>query len=160
MSRKILLRGFASFFIFVQTLLTVGEVGFAAKTDASSATSREDRTLTEESKIWQENSRFINLPPFQVPIINANKPVGFLGMRVILEAPDPKAAAYLASQHPRLQDIIYRNIYIICDVIWDTSYNPSLLAFKKRIDTICARLIGKDLVKNVLIENLVLQRMY
>ncbi|MGL5784151.1 MAG: hypothetical protein ACRCYZ_01515 [Alphaproteobacteria bacterium] len=132
-------------------------VGFSAEMKQTS-TSREDRIEEKDSKIKGKDSLFIQFEPFQVPIIRANQPVGYMGMRIILEAENEEAANYLVDQLPRIHDTIYKDIYIICDVIWDTSYNPTLVSLKKRIDTICQKLIGVDLVKNVLIENLFMRR--
>jgi flagellar basal body-associated protein FliL len=148
-----------SFFLgFLFCHIVMVSVGFSSELKQT-ATSREDRIEKKESKIRGENSLFIQFEPFHVPIIRNNQPVGYVGMRIILEAENEEAASYLADQLPRIHDLIYKDIYLICDVIWETSYNPTLVSLKKRIDAICKKLIGVDLVKNVLIENLFMRRL-
>ncbi|MGL5719447.1 MAG: hypothetical protein ACRCYP_01440 [Alphaproteobacteria bacterium] len=149
---------FSFFWVWLACHMLAPSVGFSSELKQTS-TSREDRIEKKESKIKGKDSLFIQFEPFQVPIIRVNQPVGYMGMRIILEAENQEAASYLVDQLPRIHDIIYKDIYIICDVIWDTSYNPTLISLKKRIDTICKKLIGVDLVKNVLIENLFMRRL-
>lgn len=152
------IRIFSFFLAWLACHMLALSLGFSSELKQTSTT-REDRIEKKESKVKGKDSLFIQFEPFQVPIIRANQPVGYMGMRIILEAENEEAANYLVDQLPRIHDTIYKDIYIICDVIWDTSYNPTLVSLKKRIDTICQKLIGVDLVKNVLIENLFMRRL-
>ena len=101
---------------------------------------------------------YVRLPPVAVPVVGPDHPEQLITFVIVLEVRDQGVADSLSPRMPRVTDAFLTTLYAAIDEGEMT--NGSLVdvtRVKKRLQAACDRLLGNELVKDVLIQT-VLQR--
>ena len=101
---------------------------------------------------------YVRIPPFVVPVVGAERVEQVITMVVSLQVRDQSAADTIQPRMARVTDTFMTTIYGAIDE--GEILNGSIVniaGLKKRLQTICDQLFGKDVVKDVLVQT-VLQR--
>ena len=101
---------------------------------------------------------YVRLPRLEIPVIGKDRPEQLITIVIALEVRDQSAAEYLSPRLPRLTDTFMTALYAAIDEGEMTNGSlVNVVRIKKRLQAAANRLLGDDVVKDVLIQT-VLQR--
>jgi len=103
---------------------------------------------------------YVRLAPFTVPAIGAERPEQLITFVIVLMVRDQSAESQVNDRMPRVMDTFLTTLYGAIDE--GEMINGSLVdvaGVKKRLQAACDRLLGSDVVKEVLVQT-VLQRRF
>jgi flagellar basal body-associated protein FliL len=103
---------------------------------------------------------YVRLAPFTVPAIGAERPEQLITFVIVLLVSNQSAESQVNDRMPRVMDTFLTTLYASIDE--GEMINGSLVnvgGVKKRLQAACDRLLGNDVVKEVLVQT-VLQRRF
>jgi len=102
--------------------------------------------------------RFVRLPPMTIPVLGAKRVEQFVTFQVVLAVDDEGVAQSLQGQMPRLIDAFLTTLYVgLSDGTLLDQGLINLTAVKAKLMRASAKVLGKDVVKEALVQ-MVLQR--
>lgn len=131
----------------------------SGKSSAHSDKGGNDKNKTNSAQAQKEekaksiNKTYVQLPPFQVPVIQGRVHRANFLMDIIIEAQSARKALKIYDLRARLIDRIFADLYSVFAVIWHPDFHIALEPLKERIFKICLDVLGQDLMRDVLIQN-------
>lgn len=113
----------------------------------------------KKKKKKAETGPFVNLGQFNIPILKENKPVGYIGLEIILEGTDLVAAQALRDKAPKIYDLFFIDLYILGDILWGIEDSINITTLKQRFDKTCEKLFGTNLVKDIVLQHITVRKL-
>ena len=102
--------------------------------------------------------RQVRIPAIEVPVVGANRVEQIITLVVVLQVEDNAAAERTSSRMPQINDALMTGLYAAIDEgLILRGELVDISAVKQTMLQIAARLLGKDMVKEVMVQT-VLQR--
>jgi hypothetical protein len=95
---------------------------------------------------------FIKLPPINIPVIEGNKVVAQVDISLMVELAEGRTAESVEAQHTRLLDAFISDCYGLFQQRTQPGRTIDGQAVKERLRGTARRILGRDAVKDVLIE--------
>ncbi|MEI6985391.1 MAG: hypothetical protein WCK65_04610 [Rhodospirillaceae bacterium] len=101
---------------------------------------------------------YVRIPAIEVPVVGANRVEQIITLVVVLQVEDNAAAERTSSRMPQINDALMTGLYAAIDEgLILRGELVDISAVKQTMLQIAARLLGKDMVKEVMVQT-VLQR--
>ncbi len=110
-------------------------------------------SLIAEEKEANAGALFVKIPIFVVPVIQNRDLRALYSITLILEVADHKIVDQAAKVMPVLNDRIYTDLYGLLSVVWNPEVNIPIADIKKRLQLVCEKVLGKNSVKAVLVQD-------
>ena len=110
--------------------------------------------VTEEQAMEKEvKGVYVQIPAFQVPVIQDRVHKTNFLLEIVIEARDHEKAIRVYQMRAKLIDAIFVDLYSVFAVIWHPLFHVELDELKERLFKICLKVLGRSLMKDVLIQN-------
>jgi len=103
-----------------------------------------------------DKAPFFLLKPFKLMVLNGKRAVALFRVEVILETYDETTKVRLEKHLPRLYSALLQDFYGVSFVLWKTGYQTDLMALKKRAERVVRKLVGADILRDVLVQKAVM----
>lgn len=99
------------------------------------------------------SGQFIKLHPMMIPVVQNRQLIGAYSISLVVEATSLEAADALRKIQPTLRDALLTDIYGLFSLVWDAEKRVHLPDFKARLLRVAQAAVGKERVKEVLIQS-------
>ncbi len=126
---------------------------FSKSAEASSGQKVIEKEVAEKKDVDPSKFKFVELDPLILPIVDDTGVSQVVSMVVALEVFDDKGASKVEHLSPRLKDAFIQDMYGMLNRHAVTNGGViQVSAIKKRLNKVSAKVLGKDIVNDVLLQ--------
>ena len=95
---------------------------------------------------------------FQIPIIQEGINRSNFLIEITVEAYDHRKALFVYKMRPKIIDGLLVDLYSVFGVIWHPEFHVDLVELKERLFQKCEEIVGKNVIKDILVQRFTTQR--
>ena len=96
---------------------------------------------------------FVEMEPIMVQLLNGNAVAMTVEVQVKIETEGQDNAIFLTRQMPKISDAFVRDLYAFMPRMLKTKKRIDVLILKQRLQVVGERLMGKGLIKDILVQS-------
>ncbi|HCI47517.1 MAG TPA: hypothetical protein DFI00_09490 [Rhodospirillaceae bacterium] len=143
--------------VVLAVLLAVGGIVFQISpvTAASPGGDASDSSHGDDGILKPVCPAFVQLPPMRMPVVHDKRTIQFVELNVMIEVEDTDVAAQYEEKMTYLQDKVFSNLHGRFDVtVGQDGARIDTKLLKRKVAAAAAAVMGRETVKDVLIQNL------
>ena len=141
------------FIIIAVGLIILGGGGFSALKALKLGPFAEEGEMVEEEAAPAEPPRVIEFDPLYLPIFRGDKVAATIMIQFKLETQGEENEALITKLLPRLNDAFLRDLYVFVPELLKKTDRIDPKVLKKRLHQVGARVTGKGVIENVIIQS-------
>ena len=139
--------------IIIVGLIILGGGAFSALKALKLGPFAEEGEMVEEEAAPAEPPRVIEFDPLYLPIFRGDKVAATIMIQFKLETQGEENEALITKLLPRLNDAFLRDLYVFVPELLKKTDRIDPKVLKKRLHQVGARVTGKGVIENVIIQS-------
>lgn len=92
-------------------------------------------------------------------VLSTKRPIAIFRADVLIETQNDDTKETLEKYLPQLYDALLQDFYGLAHLLWGSGYHPDLMAIKLRAERIIKKIVGEDVVRDVLVQKVFIKPM-
>lgn len=155
-------------------VVSVISLGVLLTTDLAAEEEEKKPTSTADSKSPKEKPKpseneeqqaakevtgiYVHIPSFRIPIIQDGINRSNFLIEIMVEAYDHDKALFIYKMRPKIIDGLLVDLHGVFSVIWHPEFHVDLVELKERLFRKCEEILGKNVIKDLLVQQFTTQR--